>query len=236
MLSITNGFRRTAATGAVALVVALAAVMGGGVAYSALAGNSLINTCVTTTGALRVLDEGAVCKKAETPLTWNQRGEPGSTGPSGPSGPAGPAGPSGPAGADGLPGQLTLQGQVTVTVVSDGVWRDVARVVLRAGTWDTDYISNVFAGKNFDPYSSSLTGQNQCKVTIEGTTFALDDDSNGRFAHYLGQETKTVRAGADAVWSCRNTVTDSATGPVDLRMTVTVDQRTPEQSLVAEAL
>jgi hypothetical protein len=98
--------RRTAAVGAATAGVL---VVGVGVAFAQIPSqDGVISACYSKSGgALRVVDEGTACKKGETRLTWNQKGEPGPPGPGGPQGPAGAdgaQGPVGPAGADGAAG------------------------------------------------------------------------------------------------------------------------------------
>jgi type VI secretion system secreted protein Hcp len=55
----------------------------------------VVNGCVSTTGALRVVSDGA-CRANEVAISWNVAG---------PAGPAGPEGPAGPAGRDGRDGR-----------------------------------------------------------------------------------------------------------------------------------
>jgi hypothetical protein len=95
-----------------------ACVFAGGVAWAAIpGGDGTINGCyLKVTGTLRVIDtsKGDKCLRGfETPISWNQKGDPGvagakgDPGPIGPKGDAGPAGPkgdTGPAGKDGASG------------------------------------------------------------------------------------------------------------------------------------
>lgn len=68
--------------GHLAGLVALVAVVAGGVAYAAIPGaGGLISACRDTKdGELRVVEEGEICRKGELPLSWNQRGAPGPPG------------------------------------------------------------------------------------------------------------------------------------------------------------
>lgn len=65
--------------------------------------DGVIHACISTDGAVRLIDPSSSdprkrsCKSTETPLDWNQKGQPGSAGAPGPAGPTGPAGPQGPA-------------------------------------------------------------------------------------------------------------------------------------------
>ena len=61
-----------------------------------------IESCYQTKdGSLRVVDTqaGGTCRKGETPLAWDQHGQPGPQGPAGPAGPQGPQGIPGPVAA-----------------------------------------------------------------------------------------------------------------------------------------
>jgi hypothetical protein len=88
------------------------ALVAGGIGYAAAAedGGGVIHGCVSKgllgigQGQLRVLPAGGKCTANETPLNWNQQGQPG------PQGPAGPQGAAGPAGAPGSPGPAGPQG------------------------------------------------------------------------------------------------------------------------------
>lgn len=85
----------------VVAAAALAAAVGGALAYAGPGGGDAIRGCVTDGlggGGLRVLEAGQECKDNETPLSWSQRG------PAGPAGEPGPAGPTGPRGEPGPPG------------------------------------------------------------------------------------------------------------------------------------
>ena len=74
-----------------------------GVTYAVAAipgSDGTINGCVKkSNGHLRVVDEGASCRRNESSLVWNQSGPKGDPGPQGAQGPQGPAGPAGSAGA-----------------------------------------------------------------------------------------------------------------------------------------
>jgi hypothetical protein len=67
-----------------------------------------IFACVNaTSGAVRIVAQGAACRTPESLVTWNvvgPQGPPGPAGPAGALGPPGPQGPAGPAGALGPPG------------------------------------------------------------------------------------------------------------------------------------
>jgi hypothetical protein len=64
-----------------------------------------------TTGAVRIVDDAAMCHRSEAAFTFNVEGVAGPAGPPGPPGSPGPAGQQGPAGATG-PGVTTIAGIV----------------------------------------------------------------------------------------------------------------------------
>lgn len=113
------------------IAVAITAV---GVAFAGVAAATIPNAngvytgCVNnSTGALRVIDPaaGGKCattgKQAETQISWNQTGVPGTTGPVGPKGDPGPMGLKGDPGPMGLKGDPGLTGPKgdTGTALSD---------------------------------------------------------------------------------------------------------------------
>ena len=68
--------------------VCLGIAFGAAVGFSAIPGNGgVISGCYDQKGVLRVIDAdaGQTCGSKETPLNWNQTGQPGPTGPRGPS-------------------------------------------------------------------------------------------------------------------------------------------------------
>ena len=71
-----------------------------------------INACVNSrSGAMRIVDNPAKCRKTERPLSWSMlAGTPGPQGEQGPIGPQGPEGPQGPPGETGTPGTPGAQG------------------------------------------------------------------------------------------------------------------------------
>jgi Collagen triple helix repeat (20 copies) len=101
---------------ATAVVVAVAALAVGGIAYATIpAADGTISGCYDTkTGALRVYDTGSTkipgCSSKEAALTWSQTGPQGptgargATGAQGPTGAQGATGPQGPTGAHGATG------------------------------------------------------------------------------------------------------------------------------------
>jgi hypothetical protein len=95
-------------------------VAGGSLAYATTnASPALIHACYSHPGGKLRL--GAVCKKKERPITWNQTGSDGPAGPRGPAGPAGPAGATGPAGAIGPAGPAGPAGPTGSTVTAGAV-------------------------------------------------------------------------------------------------------------------
>jgi Collagen triple helix repeat (20 copies) len=70
-----------------------------------------IFACVNaTSGAVRIVAQGAACRTPESLVTWNVVGPQGPPGPAGPAGALGPPGPQGPAGPAGPQGSAGQQG------------------------------------------------------------------------------------------------------------------------------
>jgi hypothetical protein len=95
------------------LAVAVAAVSAGVAAANIAASDSpnVIHACVNKVlKTVRIVNAAADCRSWETPLSWNQTGEPGPQGLAGLQGPAGPEGPEGSPGPQGLAGNLALAG------------------------------------------------------------------------------------------------------------------------------
>jgi len=91
------------------LVVLLAALVGGGIAYAAIPSNGVITGCyLKSGGTLRVIDAATIkCKSTETQLQWNQTGPigpPGTNGTNGTDGTDGTNGTNGTAGTNGTNG------------------------------------------------------------------------------------------------------------------------------------
>jgi hypothetical protein len=88
----------------VVLVVAVGALIVGGVSYATIPdGGGVIHACYDkVSGQVRIYDSQTGkpkgCGPGEVAITWNQRGPSGASGASGPSGPSGAEGASGPAG------------------------------------------------------------------------------------------------------------------------------------------
>jgi hypothetical protein len=115
-------------------VAALASLaLAAGVAYATIPGaDKVFTACVLNkVGTIRLIDKSlpasdlmSHCTSLETPITWNQVGQPGAPGPSGavgPPGPAGPGGPPGPAGSagkDGADGKNGLDGKDGTSVAT----------------------------------------------------------------------------------------------------------------------
>jgi hypothetical protein len=92
-----------------------ACVLAGGVAWAAIpGGDGTIDGCyLKVTGTLRVIDTGKgdkCIKGLETPISWNQKGDPGPAGAKGATGAAGAKGDAGPAGAKGATGAAGPKG------------------------------------------------------------------------------------------------------------------------------
>lgn len=92
-------------SGRIAVLGGLCALAGGLAVAAIPAPDGTIRACYRTrSGRLRVVDEGASCKRKEIVLTWNQQGASGPPGPVGTPGAPGSAGPQGTPGAPGPPG------------------------------------------------------------------------------------------------------------------------------------
>src|SRR6476620_8548334 len=76
---------------------ALVLMIGGAVAFAQIpAADGTISSCyMKSTGTIRIIDTGVACKKGETSLTWNQKGQPGTNGTNGTPGTNGTNGVSG---------------------------------------------------------------------------------------------------------------------------------------------
>jgi hypothetical protein len=96
---------------AAALVAAVA-----GLSYAAIpSADGTIHACYDKgSGQLRISDPGTnvpkACGTKESPISWNQQGQPGPQGPAGGEGPAGPTGPEGQQGPAGPQGERGLAG------------------------------------------------------------------------------------------------------------------------------
>src|SRR5437660_167992 len=94
-------------------VVALASLIGAGIAYSAIPdGNKVFTACMlNNVGTVRLIDKSlpstnlmSQCTAKETQISWNEKGQDGAAGAPGAPGATGPVGPAGPAGKDGING------------------------------------------------------------------------------------------------------------------------------------
>ena len=91
-------------------VLAVAALLGGAVAFGAIPGSGgKIDACYASDGALKVINTEtsppATCAKGWTPITWSQTGPAGPPGKAGADGARGSQGEPGPNGAQGLQGE-----------------------------------------------------------------------------------------------------------------------------------
>jgi hypothetical protein len=110
---------------------ALAAVLLMSAVTAAEPSSGLISGCVTKAGLLRVLKDGATCPKAETPISWNQQGLPGTDGIDGTNGTDGAAGAPGPAG----PSKVYATAPRTNGALALQVWTPIATLNLPAGDY-----------------------------------------------------------------------------------------------------
>ncbi len=111
--------RLTTRAGAATVGVVALRGVGGAAALAADPGPSgrQIYACVnkgnplgSTQGRIRIVSEPGLCRRNETPLSWNQLGPAGPTGPQGPQGETGAQGPQGDTGAPGPKGDTGPQG------------------------------------------------------------------------------------------------------------------------------
>jgi hypothetical protein len=169
-------------------------------------------------GHLRIVKSPDQCKRWETPISWNQQGEPGEQGPTGPEGPAGlqgppgepgPQGPQGPAGASvsrSLAEQQCADGQFVTGFDASG------HIICSCGNdFGADCAGNVLQGpdslapgaqlQNCDVLSGAqlvnmdLRGANLCGANLSGTDLT-DGDLTG--AILTGADlTRATLCGAD---------------------------------------
>jgi collagen triple helix repeat protein len=132
----------------VLLVVALAALAAGGIAYGTIPdGNGVIHGCYAKSGgALHVINTPADdCKSNETQLNWNVAGAQGPQGPQGPQGVPGPVGPQGPAGQQGPQGLQGPQGPAGPGGITG--WEFVNKGTLVPADGNEHMVVNCPAGK-----------------------------------------------------------------------------------------
>jgi type VI secretion system secreted protein Hcp len=125
--------RRSLASRGAKVGIPTVAVLGAGsaIAVAAIPGDDgSINGCYSkANGDLRVVENGADCRKHETPIKWSQRGPagpqgvPGPQGDTGPKGDKGDAGPAGPAGTASIlvGGEALSAGTADAFLKLDGV-------------------------------------------------------------------------------------------------------------------
>jgi hypothetical protein len=114
-MTLSPVLRRVGTLAAVSVLVAAlatsatSATVGSGTVVAARPGQGgTITGCYPArTGDLRVIDNGASCRRAERTLTWGVRGPRGRTGPTGATGAPGATGPQGATGPAGALGPLT---------------------------------------------------------------------------------------------------------------------------------
>ena len=123
--------------------------------------DAVITACVaSTTGAVRIVADGTVCKKGEAQLQWNQHG------PAGPTGATGPAGTAGKAyythhSVDPGPSVRLVAGGNTVTHFV------LESMDLPAGT----YQLNGQASVTFTSYPAGV----ECQTTVSGAPYSGED-------------------------------------------------------------
>ena len=142
----------------VASTLALVLAMGGG-AYAAIGPvqNGVIHSCFSRhTGALRVVNAGARCRRQERALNFNQQGP---VGPSGLTGPAGPVGLTGAAGKTGKTGATGKTGPAGATGATGAAGTSVTSAALAVGN------ANCPSG------GASFT-------SVSGTTFACNGSAS----------------------------------------------------------
>ena len=98
---------------ALALAVVPVALLAGAASLGLAAGpeDMTISACKhARTGLVRIVRAGAVCRRSETPVSWNVRGPRGAAGPAGVAGPQGAPGPQGAQGLHGAKGEQGVTG------------------------------------------------------------------------------------------------------------------------------
>lgn len=156
-------------------VTLVALVVAGLATYSlAASGDSqTINACLNADGKLRLVPAVNLCKKSESPLSWN------TVGPVGPQGQEGPAGPAGPAGQNTTPPDPNaISGNLTVTGLKQGTFGPITL---------TGLTHEIISGR--DAASGLPTGKRQHKpITV---TKELDKSSPLLLGALAGNENLT---------------------------------------------
>ena len=108
---------------------------------------TIIRSCVTQTGTIRIISSSQACRSNETLLTWNQQG------PTGPQGPQGPRGPS-----DAIFQQVN---NYLSNVVSNQQWKEVAKLNIPSST-------SAYAVTTQMTFTNSLSSpvNVQCRYTV----------------------------------------------------------------------
>ena len=117
-----------------------------------------------------------------------------------------------------------MEGLVERAVTPDGQWHDVARMTLRPGTWDIQYVS-YSDGPETGP-GDTVTGGFSCKIDVGGVVTELEDGSNGQFGQYAFENSKVIAAPTNVVWTCKNTVAKNG-APIALDVGFYVSETTP---------
>lgn len=136
-------------------------VLAAGVAWAAIpGGDGTITGCyLKVTGTLRVIDTstGSKCLRGlETPISWNQKGDPGPAGPTGADGPAGKDGAPGPQGPAGPGGSGALWALVDPNGSAVGASDGVTATRVKTGVYTVTFPSAV----------------NHCGMSISATQYA----------------------------------------------------------------
>jgi hypothetical protein len=154
--------------------VAVVALVAAGVAtysWAASANGTTINACADNDGKLRVVQDVSLCKKGETPFSWN------TTGPVGPVGPVGPTGPTGPTGAAGRDGRDGRDGTAASSPDAVDATLSVADGVAGDGTGFTTDLTG-FANDISQPSGGTAgTGAGAGKVVFHDLTITKKIDA-----------------------------------------------------------
>jgi hypothetical protein len=163
--------RRTA--GLLVLPAALLA-LAGGVAYATTPDASGVYTAcmLKNVGTIRLIDPSlpassllSHCTSLETPITWNQQGQPG------PQGPAGPTGTDGTNGKDGVSPTVTQLAPGDPNCTNGGA-------AIKDADGSTAYVCNGTDGKDGQPFAGTFTSPNgQFSVTVADSGITLTGPS-----------------------------------------------------------
>ena len=164
------------------------------------------------------------------PATTGTAGAQGTAGPQGVAGPKGDTGPAGPVGPAGEPGTKTWEGIVEEVVAADGEWHDVARVMLRTGTWRTSFGANANLNDGSSRYGPEFAGDFRCRIS-GAVDRSLPDDARFGAWEFVKSLTVTDSNNESCLLVPQQHYQEQRTGGPD--SPVTVAQVTPPSELSA---